>query len=85
MIPRGLNPWHILTLAVLIISLLLTTYNVHYLHVMQKQHLQTLHPETADCTIGDGPTFSVFAKVKNKNTPQDLFNEIIFLIYFISI
>ena len=67
MIPRGLNPWHILTLAVLIISLLLTTYNVHYLHVMQKQHLQTLHPETADCTIGDGPTFSVFAKVKHKN------------------
>ena len=63
MIPRGVNPWHILTLAVLVISLILTTYNVHYLHVMQKQHLQTMHPESADCTIGGGPSFSTFAKV----------------------
>ena len=65
MIPRGLNPWHVLTLAVLVISLLLTTYNIHYLHIMQKQHLQTLHPETVDCTLGGGPSYAVFAKVIN--------------------
>lgn len=64
MIPRGLNPWHILTLTVLMLSILLTTYNVHHLHILQKQHLSVLHPESADCTLGGGPTYSVFAKVK---------------------
>ena len=78
MIPRGLNPWHILTLAVLMLSILLTTYNVHHLHILQKQHLSVLHPESADCTLGGGPTYSVFAKVKqnkrrnNKSLKSDL-------------
>ena len=63
MIPRSLNPLHLLTLAVLVISFTMTTYNIHYLHMMQNQHYQNAHPETADCTLGIGPTYSVFAKV----------------------
>ena len=66
--PRGLNLWHLLTLAILMLSIMLTTYNVHFLHVMQREHRNIMHPETADCTLRGGPSYSVFAKV---NLNQD--------------
>ena len=74
--PRGLNLGNLLTLAILLLGIILTTYNVHFLHVMQREHLNVLHPETADCTLGEGPSYSVFAKV---NLDQD--NNIIRIIF----
>ena len=60
--------WHLLTLATLLLSVILTTYNVHFLHILQREHLNVMHPETADCSLGGGPNYSVFAKVQlNRN------------------
>jgi hypothetical protein len=75
--PRGLNLGNLLTLAILLLGIILTTYNVHFLHVMQREHLNVLHPETADCTLGEGPSYSVFAKV---NLDQD--NNITRIIFY---
>ena len=48
---------------------------------MQKQHLQTLHPETVDCTLGGGPSYAVFAKVINiKGSQINSYNCFILLV-----
>lgn len=64
MIPRGLNLLNLLTLAVLMISIIITAYNIRYLHIMQYQHFQNAHAETANCKLAQNsrPSYSVFAK-----------------------
>ena len=73
MAPRGISPYSVATIAVLAIGLVLTTFNIHKLTVLQDEHYRLAHGSGEKISRGQ-PHYAVFAKHEDSGYLKHVYN-----------